>query len=74
MFIALSKFVPPPAETLSTSVKILLAPVSLILTLIRFDDAHCINPKLAPEVKSVFETIFLITFLAASKSVPPAPP
>ena len=35
---------------------------------------HSIKPKFAPEVKSVLDTIFLITFFAASKRVPAPPP
>ena len=35
---------------------------------------HSIKPKLAPEVKLVSETIFLITFLAAASRVPDPPP
>ena len=34
---------------------------------------HSIRPKLAPEVKSVLETIFLITLIAAAILVPPDP-
>ena len=61
---------PPCARTPSTLLYIVLAPVSdtLTLTLVSFGLLvdHSIRPKFAPAVRSVLETIFLITFLAAS--------